>query len=118
MRKEKAIRAQKNPTKGKVTDWAASIVYWDADDIPAHKRQCIEHQVSSAVHELVDDASEQPLDDTVSIHSRTSSRSSASVAHQVHSSNASLLLTMSGKKKSPFRMVCDVQSSKMETNGR
>ncbi len=71
------------------------FVCWDAEDIPTRKRQRTEHQVSSAVHELVDDAAEQQLDDTLSINSRTSARSSASIAHQVHGSNASSPLTSS-----------------------
>jgi hypothetical protein len=77
------------------------FVYWDTDDIPAHKRQCTEHRVSSAAYKLVDDATEQQLNDTVSIHSRTSARSSASVAHQVHGSNASSLLTSSTANLDP-----------------
>jgi hypothetical protein len=77
------------------------LVYWDVEDIPAHKRQRTEHQVSSAAHELVDDAAEQQLDDNVSIHSHTSARSSASVAHQVHGSNASSPLTSSTANPDP-----------------
>jgi hypothetical protein len=77
------------------------FVYWDAEDIPTHKRQRTEHQVCSAVHELVDDAAEQQPDDTMSIHSCISARSSASVAHQVHGSNASSPLTSSTSNSDP-----------------
>jgi hypothetical protein len=53
------------------------------------------------VRELVDDAVDGPQDDTISIHSRTSARSSASVAHQVHGSNASSPLTSSNSNPDP-----------------
>ncbi len=80
------------------------FVYWDAEDIPTHKPQRTEHQVSSAVHELVDDAAEQQLDDTPFIHSRISARSSASVAHQVHGSNTSSPLTISTSNPDPPKL--------------
>jgi hypothetical protein len=77
------------------------FVYWrDADDILSHKRPHNEHQVSSAVHDLVDDSAEQQ-EDSVFIHSRTSARSSASAAHQVHGSNASSPLTSSMSNLDP-----------------
>jgi hypothetical protein len=78
------------------------FVYWDEDDVPAHKRARTDHhQVSSAVNDLVDNAAEGLHDDTVSVHSRTSARSSASAAHQVHGSNASSPLTSSNNNPDP-----------------
>jgi hypothetical protein len=79
---------------------AGRFVYWDTDDIPSHKRHRSEHQVSSAVNELVDEAAEHQ-EDTMSIHSRTSARSSASAAHQIHGSNASSPLTSSMTNPDP-----------------
>jgi hypothetical protein len=76
------------------------FVYWDADDIPLHKRPRNDHQVSSAVNDMVDDAEEQQ-EETMSIHSRTSTRSSASAAHQIHGSNASSPLTSSMSNPDP-----------------
>jgi hypothetical protein len=76
------------------------FVYWDADDIPAHKHPRIDHQVSSAVNDMIDDAEDQQ-EETMSIHSRTSARSSASAAHQIHGSNASSPLTSSMSNLDP-----------------
>jgi hypothetical protein len=78
--KGKAIRAKENPTKVKAADWAASYIGTPTISWHTNANAPTEHEVSSAVHELVDDAAEQQLDDTVSIHSRTSARSSASVS--------------------------------------
>ncbi len=49
---------------------------------------------------MVDDAEEQQ-EETMSIHSRTSARSSASAAHQIHRSNASSPLTSSMSNPDP-----------------
>jgi hypothetical protein len=77
-------------------------VYWNEEDVPANKRARTDHhQVSSAVHELVDDAAEGQQNDNISIHSHTSARSSASVVHQVHGSNASSPLTSSNSDPDP-----------------
>ena len=97
--KGKDDRGKGKPDKGKGRG-LGRFVYWDEQDIPANKRLRPDHQVSSAVHDLVDEAAEQE-DDAVSIHSRTSARSSASAAHQVHGSHTSSPLTSSAQNPNP-----------------
>jgi hypothetical protein len=98
--KGKGDKGKEKSGKGKGRG-VGRFVYWDAEDIPPHKRQRTEHQVSSAVNELVDDAAEQQDDTTLSIHSRTSARSGASAAHQVHGSHVSSPLTSSMSNPDP-----------------
>ena len=97
--KGKDDKGKGKPGKGKGRG-LGRFVYWDEQDIPANKRQRPDHQVSSAVNDLVDGAAEQE-DDAVSVHSRTSARSSASAAHQVHGSHTSSPLTSSARNPDP-----------------
>jgi hypothetical protein len=97
-KREKANTAKANTAKAKENTTKAKAA--DADDIPAHKRPRNDHQVSSAVNDMVDDAEEQQ-EETMSIHFRTSARSSASAAHQIHGSNASSPLTSSMSNPDP-----------------
>jgi hypothetical protein len=102
--KEKAQRVRVNtratndkgkgkPAKGKGRG-GGRYVYWDEDDVPANKRPRNDHQASSAVNND-DTAMDSTPDDTSSVRSHTSVRSSASSAHQVHGNNTTLPLISS-----------------------
>ena len=83
--KSKGDKGKGKPAKGKGRG-GGRYVYWDESDVPASKRQRNDHQASSAVNDS-DATMDSTPDDTSSVRSHTSVRSSASSAHQVHGNN-------------------------------
>ena len=97
--KHKGDKGKGKHAKGKGRG-GGRYVYWDESDVPAAKRQRNEHQASSAVNDS-DISMESAPDDTSSVRSHTSIRSSASSAHQVHGNNTTVALISSATNPDP-----------------
>ena len=97
--KQKGDKGKGKQPKGKGRG-GGRYVYWDESDVPAAKRQRNEHQASSAVNDS-DISMESAPDDTSSVRSHTSIRSSASSAHQVHGNNTTVALISSATNPDP-----------------
>ncbi len=97
--KSRGDKGKGKPAKGKGRS-GGRFVYWDEQDVPAPKRPRNDHQISSAVNDSNATMDSTP-DDTSSVRSHTSVRSSASSAHQVHSNNTTAPLISSASNPDP-----------------
>jgi hypothetical protein len=97
--KHKGDKGKGKQAKGKGRG-GGRYVYWDEADVPSAKRQRNDHQASSAVNDS-DITMDSTPDDTSSVRSHTSARSSASSAHQVHGNNTTVPLISSAANPDP-----------------
>jgi hypothetical protein len=97
--KHKGDKGKGKHAKGKGRG-GGRYVYWDESDVPAAKRQRNDHQASSAVNDS-DATMDSTPDDTSSVRSHASARSSTSSAHQVHGNNTTIPLISSATNPDP-----------------
>ena len=98
--KGKGHKGKGKQDKGK-SRGAGRYVYWDADDVPNAKRPRYERQASSVANNTEDTVDPSTPDDTASVRSHTSLRSSASSVNQVHGTNTTTQLTSSQTNPDP-----------------
>jgi hypothetical protein len=75
--------------------------YWDSEDIPPAKRPRHDRQASSVANNTEDPVDPSTTDDTASVRSHTSARSSAFSVNQVHGNNSTTQLTSSQTNPDP-----------------